>query len=450
MGITMGCAQCHTHKYDPITQEEYFRFFAVFNNTEDADRGDESPTLETFDAEQQTRRDELQTEIALLKQSAADENRLKELQQQLAGIQGVTTPIMRELPAGKRRKTPIQIRGNFLDKGAEVTPGVPAAFHPLPDGAEANRLELATWLVDRQNPLTARVLVNRYWEQLFGTGLVETSEDFGVQGELPSHPELLDFLATELMRTGWDTKKLVRLIVTSATYRQSSRVTTALDQLDPNNRLLARGPRFRLPAEMIRDQALSIGGLLSYKMYGPSVQPPRPVLGLRAAFGGSTDWQTSPGEDKYRRGLYTSWRRTTPYPSMTTFDAPSREVCTIRRIRTNTPLQALVTLNDPVYVEAAQGLARRILAQGGASNHERAAYGFRLCLSRPPSDRELQRLVTLFEQARDRFQQAEAAAKQLATDPLGPAPEGMDVVELASWTVVGNVLLNLDEALAKR
>jgi hypothetical protein len=240
------------------------------------------------------------------------------------------------------------------------------------------------------------------------------------------------------------------LIVTSATYRQSSRVPPELRRRDPANRLLARGPRFRLPAETIRDQALAVAGLLSDKLYGPSVRPPRPALGLRAAFGGSTDWETSTGQDRYRRGLYTRWRRTTPYPSLTTFDAPSREFCTVRRVRTNTPLQALVTMNDPVYVEAAQALARQIVAEGGTTAADRAAYGFRRCLSRPPSEDELRRLVSLQEDVHGGFQDRPEQAAAMATDPLGAAPPGADGAELAAWTVVANVLLNLDEFLARR
>jgi hypothetical protein len=294
------------------------------------------------------------------------------------------------------------------------------------------------------------VAVNRLWEQLFGIGIVETSEDFGTQGELPSNPELLDWLATEYIRLGWDTKKLLKLLVMSAAYRQSSQVTPDLVKRDPYNRLLARGPRVRLSAEAIRDQALFAGGLLSPKMYGPPVQPPRPTFGLAAAFGSSTDWTASTGEDRYRRALYTRWRRNAPYPSMTTFDAPERTYCTVRRLRTNTPLQALVTLNDPVYVEAAQALARRIVSHGSAAPRDRAAYAFRLCLIRPPSDQEVQRLVDLFTKARQQYQQDPAKAAALATKPLGPAPKDMDVVDLAAWTVVGNVLLNLDETLDKR
>ena len=456
MGLTMGCAQCHSHKYDPITQEEFFRFFAILNNTEDADRGNEAPLLTTLSMQQRKQQARIEVEISKLEKAPAAKNKkpndkqIAALKKQLAAIKGVTTPIMRELPAGRRRKTRIQLRGNFLVTDKEVTAGVPAAFHPLPEGSKPNRLGLAKWLVDKNNPLTARVLVNRHWEQLFGIGIVETSEDFGTQGEPPSHPALLDFLAADLMQQGWDTKKLLKTIVTSATYRQSSAVTPELVERDPQNRLLARGPRFRLPAEMIRDQALAIGGLLSDKRYGPSVRPPRPVLGLRAAFGGSTDWKTSGGEDKYRRGLYTSWRRTTPYPSLTTFDAPSREVCTIRRIRTNTPLQALVTLNDPVYVEAAQALARRMMAEGGKTIDAHIVYGFRLCLARAPTGAERASLTRLYEKALARYAKDEPNAKLIATVPLGPAPKGVDIKQLAAWTVVGNVLLNLDEVIAKR
>ena len=236
----------------------------------------------------------------------------------------------------------------------------------------------------------------------------------------------------------------------SATYRQSSKVSDELQQRDPDNRLLAHGPRFRMSAETLRDQALFVSGLLSPKMFGPPVKPPQPNLGLSAAFGSSTDWQTSAGEDKYRRGIYTTWRRSNPYPSMATFDAPNREVCTVRRVRTNTPLQALVTLNDPVNVEAAQALARRVVKEGGQTVADKARYGFRLTLSRPPHENELGRLVNLYERSLTRFQQSAEDAVRMATDPLGAAPADANVAELAAWTVVGNVMLNLDETVMKR
>ncbi|MBM3856247.1 MAG: DUF1553 domain-containing protein, partial [Verrucomicrobia bacterium] len=258
-----------------------------------------------------------------------------------------TSPILRELAADQQRKTHVQLRGDFQALGEEVSGGVPAAFPPLPPGQPANRLTLARWLVDPENPLTARVLANRLWEAIFGSGLVRTSEEFGSQGEAPSHPELLDWLACEIVAGGWDQQRFLRLLVTSATYRQSSKVTPAALAADPENRLLSRGPRIRLGAEMVRDQALAASGLLSPKLYGPPARPYQPAFDLRAAFGGALDWKTSDGEDRFRRGIYTEWRRSSPYPSMVTFDAPNREVCTLRRNRTNTPLQALVTLNDP-------------------------------------------------------------------------------------------------------
>jgi hypothetical protein len=379
-----------------------------------------------------------------------ERQRLASLKSELAEIKPRTSvPILRELAGGALRTTRIQRRGNFLDLDREVTEGVPSTFHPLPDGARPDRFALARWLVDERNPLTARVTANRLWEKLFGIGLVSTSEEFGAQGDLPSHPELLDWLAVEVRGGGWRIKTLLRLLATSAAYRQSSRVTPELLERDADNRLISRGPRLRLPAEAVRDQALAVAGLLSTKMHGPAVRPPQPASGLNAAFGSGIDWQTSEGEDRWRRGLYTSWRRSNPYPSMTTFDAPNREVCTVRRASTNTPLQALVTLNDPVYVEAAQALARR-MARAGQTTAETAAHGFRLVLARPPHDAEIQRLVGLYEEARRRLGAEPQKALALATVPLGALPNGMDPIDLAALTVVANVLLNLDEALMKR
>ncbi len=376
-------------------------------------------------------------------------NQIAAINTKIGAIKPETVPIMRELAPDKQRVTKIQRRGNFLDVGDAVTPGTPAVFPPLAADVPPNRLALARWLTDPNNPLTARVFVNRYWEQIFGIGIVATSDDFGSQGDLPQNPELLDYLASQLMAGHWDAKALLRLLVTSATYRQSSQVTTEQFEHDPDNRLLARGPRFRLSAEVVRDQALAVGGLLSAKMYGPPVHPYQPELGLNKAFGGAVDWKTSEGEDRYRRGLYTVITRSNPYPSMATFDAPNREVCTVRRTRTNTPLQALVTLNDPVYVEAAQALARRMIT-AGANPEDCARLGFRLCVARPPSEVELARLVELYEKSRGRFAGNTEAATHLATEPLGPAPKEMNITQLAAWTVVANVLLNLDEIMMKR
>lgn len=470
MATSVACCQCHTHKYDPLAQREFFRLFAFFNNTADADRADESPTLAFWSADGAAKKAKFDMEIAALearlKGAGADgmkpeRDRLAVVKKQLADLKPeATVPVMRELPAGQRRKTKLQHRGNFLDLGEEVSEGVPAVFPPLGKLAgPPTRLDLANWLVSPENPLTARVIVNRFWEQLFGVGLVRTSEEFGTQGDPPSHPELLDWLACEFQSPAadggkaprpWDVKRLLKLMVMSATYRQSSKVTPAVFERDPENRLLARGPRVRLTAEMVRDQALSAAGLLSGKMYGPSVRPPQPNLGLSAAFGGAIDWQTSSGEDKYRRGVYTSWRRTNPYPSMAAFDAPNRDVCAVRRGRTNTPLQALVTMNDPVYVEAAQALARRVIKDGGTGMSDRAGYALRVCLGRPAKEDEVARLVKLYKAARDHFGANDKKAQEFATTPLGPLPPGVDPVEAASWTAVANVVLNLDEMFLKR
>jgi mono/diheme cytochrome c family protein len=480
MGTSIACAQCHTHKYDPIKQKEFFGVFAFLNNTADADKSDESPTLEFWTDELRAKKAKLGAEVAEFEKKLkeekdapkADKDKLAALKKQLAAVKPLTSvPIMKELTGTQRRKTRVQFRGNFLDLGEEVSEGVPAAFHPLPKDAPLNRLTLAKWLVSPENPLTARVIANRFWEHIFGVGLVRTSEEFGTQGELPSHPELLDWLACELMSpasrashgtgsgagnppvsTGgspWDVKRFLKLLVTSAAYRQSSKVTPELFEKDPENRLLARGPRVRLTAEMVRDQALFAAGLLSSKVGGPSVKPPQPTLGLSAAFGKSIDWQPSTGEDRYRRGLYTEWRRSNPYPSMSTFDAPNRDVCAVRRARTNTPLQALVTMNDPVYVEAAQALGRRMHKEG-VLTADRIAFGFRVCLARPPRDEEVDRLVKLYDEAKATFKKDPKKAAQFATTPLGPLPKGLDPEDAAAWTVVANVLLNLDEMFMKR
>ncbi|MEX0726838.1 MAG: DUF1553 domain-containing protein, partial [Planctomycetaceae bacterium] len=293
------------------------------------------------------------------------------------------------------------------------------------------------------------VTVNRFWSQLFGVGIVETEEDFGVKGELPSHPELLDWLATEFMRLDWDMKAMLRVIVTSSTYRQSSRVAPLALEKDPRNRWLSRGPRHRLEAEMVRDQALALSGLLAQKLGGPSVYPPQPPNMWQAAFNGQRTWPTSEGLDRYRRGLYVFWRRTVPYPSMATFDAPSREICTVRRIVTNTPLQAFVTMNDPVYVETSQALARRIISEGGETTESRIAFSLELCLCRPAQPEQIAAVQRLFESEKAHYEQDQTAATQLATDPLGSLPEGADAAEYAAWTVIGNVLLNMDGVLTK-
>ncbi len=381
---------------------------------------------------------------------------LAKVQQQLA-MPLPQTPVLRELPAAKRRTTKMHARGNFLQPGDAVEPAVPASFHHFPADASPDRVGVAAWLTSRDNPLTARVAVNRIWAQFFGAGLVESQEDFGSQGQPPTHPELLDWLAVEFMADQghealpprpWSLKRLCKLIAMSATYQQSSRTSAELLQRDRFNKLLARGPRFRLEAEMIRDNALAASGLLSRKMHGPSVMPPQPD-GIWQSTYNTTKWETSKGEDRYRRGLYTFIKRTTPYPAMTTFDAPSRELCTVRRINTNTPLQALVTMNDPAFVEMSQALARRMIKEGGTTLNGRLARGLELALIRPAQPAEVNVLAKLYEARRSYYSTHADEALKFATDPLGPAPNGSDIADLAALTAVGNVILNLDEFITR-
>ncbi len=505
MGLTAGCAKCHSHKFDPITQDEYYQLFAFFNQSADADRGDESPTIPVptpFMSEQVAALDAqlaaLRTKLdqapfprdafgkwlaaaekagsaerkgvppaiqAVLDAPAAKRSKaqiesleryyrtvaaeFKPLRDQIAALEKAkpkipTLPVMEELPADRGRVTRLLKKGNYLDPGHPVQAATPKALNPFPAGSPANRLGLARWLVDARNPLTARVAVNRFWARIFGTGLVESEEDFGVQGESPSHPALLDWLAIHYRDSGWDTKAFLRLIMTSSVYRQSARTTPELLKRDPRDRLLARFPRVRLEAEMVRDQALEASGLLCRKLGGPSVFPVQPDGLWQAAFNGERTWKTSAGGDRHRRGIYTFWRRTTPYPSMTAFDAPSREICAIKRIPTNTPLQAFVTLNDPVYVEVARALGRRLIREGGGTPRDRLGLGFLLCLGRPPRPEQVEPLLKLYHAELERYQKDPAAAADLAGDPGAAA-----AAEEAAWTAVSSVLLNLDGFLTR-
>jgi hypothetical protein len=375
-------------------------------------------------------------------------DRVKELNRELAAAGITSAMVMQERAPFERPSTFFRERGNFLLKGERLSADVPKFLPPMPESWPVNRLGLARWLVSEENPLTARVTVNRIWEQLFGRGIVETSEDFGTQSGTPSHPELLDWLATEFIRQKWSFKRLVRTIVTSATYRQSSAVTAMLEERDPYNRLLARGPRFRAEAEMIRDIALTASGLLSRKIGGPSVYPLQPEGIWRNPYS-SARWVTSPGEDRYRRSIYTFIRRTSPNPSMMAFDATSRETCTVRRIRTNTPLQALTGLNDEAFFELARGLARRMVAEAGDTEpRARIGYGFLLCTSREASPAELARLVRFYQEQRERLVADAEATKSILKSESQSGEKNVQA-ELAALTMVSNLLLNLDETLTK-
>ncbi len=531
LGTSLECAQCHNHKYDPFTQQDYYQLFAYFNNTplEVKQVGGRGVTYDFYGPkmelplpeEQARRRDELQTRQKELQKQVAEREtqltdsqadwerdlaaipkdepqqsvvpdniakllarpsdkrnkkqqtelrnhylsldpELKQLRAEAAkvkkqsdAIKPVTTLVMIE--AEKSRMNNIFKRGNFLDKGQAVKPGVPAALHALPAGAKANRETLARWLVSPSNPLVGRVTVNRWWSEFFGRGIVESLEDFGTQGERPTHPKLLDWLAVEFVESGWSMKHIHKLIVMSATYQQSSRVTPELLQRDPYNKLYARGPRVRLSAETIRDNALTIAGLLSTKMAGPPVFPPQPPNIWRHIGRNAPKYATSTGEDRFRRGVYVVWRRSAPYPSFVNFDAPDRASCVVQRSRTNTPLQALTLMNDPAYVEMAKALAARILTEGtGTSVADRIDYGFRLCLSRSPKPAEAKFLESIYRTELARLTANPKAAQALADNSAAKpaantkAPTGKtQVAELAAWFYIANILLNLDETITK-
>jgi hypothetical protein len=376
---------------------------------------------------------------------------LREAQDKLTS-QIPTTMVMAEL-TDKPRDTFILARGDYRNQTEKVTPGVPSVLPPLPKDVPVNRLALAKWLVDPANPLTARVAVNRYWQMYFGTGIVKTAENFGSQGDPPSDQQLLDWLATEFMRTGWNVKGMQRLIVTSAAYRQSSRVTPELLEKDPENRLLARGPRFRLPSEMIRDGDLYLSGLLKENVGGPPVNPYQPKgVWEEIAYGDGFTSQTyvqGHGDDVHRRSLYTFWKRTAPPPEMMTFDAPDREKCSARRTLTNTPLQALVLLNDPTYVEAARSLAQRMLLEGGKSVNSRIEYGFRLATAREAQAKESAVLRATLTAELANYKHNAPRAEALLKNGEAPVDPKLDATQLAAWTVVASMILNLDETMTK-
>jgi len=474
LGLTVACAQCHDHKYDPISQKEFYQLYAFFHNVPenglDGAQGNAAPVVQVPGRQQEMKAAELDQAIKKIEAQTKTDKALAQALQKLRAERAalakgtVSAMVMQEMPTP--RDTFVLVRGEYNKKGEKVTAAVPA-FLPGPAKDQPNnRLGLARWLVSGRHPLTARVAINRTWQMFFGTGLVKTAEDFGSQGDRPSHPELLDWLAVEFMspsatpwgdgsKTPWDVKAMIRLIVTSATYRQSSVVTPALLAKDPDNRLLARGPRFRLQAEFIRDQALAVSGLLNREIGGASVFPYQPA-GLwqeLAARGDSKNWSAqfytpSKGKDLYRRTMYTFWKRTSPPPTLATFDAPDRETCTVRRSRTNTPLQALVLMNDPTYVEAARKLAERLMIEAGTTD-ERITLVFRLATARSPSEKETTVLRRVFAKQLESYQQDTKAALKLLTIGESARNEKLAVAELAAWTIVASTVLNLDETVTK-
>ncbi len=522
LGLTLGCARCHDHKYDPVSQKEFYQMYAFFNNINETgvavgaknrSGGNFDPVIRVGTPEQLKRSKELETKIAELSAAMAKDNKaiakaqsdwekntrvhsqtpanikkiieiaankrdkkqaeqlskyfrdnidhpgkqkaaeLADIQRQLTQLDQLTpiTMVMEELP--KPRPAYILHRGQYTDKGEEVFANTPAMLPSLPSHAPRNRLTLAKWIVSPQNPLTARVWVNRQWERFFGNGIVKSSENFGMQSEPPSHPELLDWLATEFVRSGWDMKAIQKRIVMSATYRQSSNVrgmSPALLEQDPYNRLLARAPRLRLPAESVRDQALLISGLLDQKIGGPSVRPymPNGVWDETSVYGDLRNYKHDPNGGLYRRTLYTIRKRTSAPPTMLLFDAPTREICTVKRSNTNTPLQALSLLNEVTYVEAARMLAQRMIKEGGSDVPTRLSWAFRQATLREPSPSELSVLEKSHARHLSTYRNApQEAAKLIDAGDAPVAP--LDPAELAAYTVCANVILNLDEVITR-
>jgi mono/diheme cytochrome c family protein len=446
LGLTVGCANCHTHKYDPVTQREYFGLYGFFNNLDEVDIALDGGS-------------DKQIRMGDVRNDPADDRAGKKRQGKQKSEPREFAPAVAD--RSEPRENYLHVRGDFLTKGQIVEPHTPEVLPLLkPRGEKADRLDLARWIVDPSNPLTARVAVNRFWQWHFGRGLVNTGDDFGTQGEPPSHPELLDWLASEFRDSGWRMKKLHKLIVMSATYRQSSAARPELYQRDPYNTWLARQNRLRFEAEIVRDVALSASGLLNPAVGGKSVRPPQPPEIAALSYAGSVRWVESTGADRYRRGLYTWFQRTSPYPSLMSFDAPDSNLACARRERSNTPLQALTLLNDVVFVECAQALGRRIAQEpvatavaadgtGGSDQpivDARLRFAVRLCLNRETTDTELERLRKLYEEARGDFEKDQEAAKEFAGDPL---PEKTTRAEAAAWTIVARTLMNLDEFITR-
>ena len=454
MALTVSCARCHDHKFDPISQKEYYEFFAFFNQVPETGYhhehvGNPHPVVSAPTDAQRAELLKVEKAIATTRVIEDREQWLIEKQHLEAALP--TAMVMQDME--KRRDTFLLMRGAYDKPREKVEATVPAVFPPMPNSMLDNRLGLAKWLVQPEHPLTARVAANRLWYQLFGTGIVDTLEDFGSQGAWPTHPELLDWLATELVRIGWDQKQLLKVIMMSSTYRQHSGATAELLARDPDNVLLARGPRYRLPAEVIRDSALAVSGLLRDRIGGPSVRPYQPpglwseVIVADDSYSGG-EYVQSKGDDLYRRSVYTWWKRTCPPPGLNTFDAPDREFCTVQRSRTNTPLQALVLLNDPTYVEAARVLASRI-ASDSTNDTTGLALAFRSVTGRVPKPQEVTVLMAALQSELQRFRADPEAARQLIAVGDSSPPEGVDAVQLAAWSVVCSMLWNLDETITQ-
>ncbi len=461
LGISAGCARCHDHKYDPLSQKEFYGVYAYFNNVPekgiDGRKGAAKPFVEIPNARAIAELKERKAHLAELEKAgeAGDAKvRIERLRKEFKWLErhaNGMAMIMQELP--ERRPTYLLKRGDYQqpDKTAVIAPGLPAMFR-AGDGAPYDRLGLARWIASPANPLTPRVTVNRLWQHHFGAGIVRTSEDFGTRGDRPSHPELLDWLATEFIRLGWDLKAMHRLIVTSATFRQASKVDATVASRDPMNRLLARGPRMRLSGAAIRDQALLVSGLLSERQGGQSVKPYQPAgLWEELSFGsGKTTidfYEQDHGENLYRRSLYTFWKRTVAPPQLSIFDGGGREACRVRSDTTNTPMQALNLQNDVTFVEAARHLAERMMREGGSTDASRITFGWRLVLGRKPGAGELEVLVNAAARHGERYAHAKEEALRLLANGESSRDDSLPPHEHAALTVVALTILNLDEAI---
>jgi hypothetical protein len=480
LGMSLECAQCHDHKYDPVSTKEYYQLFAYFNQTEIETKRrnrvdlnsaalDFTGPYEYLPAERklEDRHSALKKKLASaignlerlrFGEGLADKERIKkmgEYQKEISGIEkeleALPIPkslVMREAMAA--RPTRILKRGILQDGGDVVQPGVPSVLHGLEDGHRSDRLGLARWIASRSNPLLARVTVNRWWAELFGRGLVDSLEEFGSKGERPSHPELLDWLAVEFMESGWSMKHIIRLTVTSATYRQSSKYRPGDLRLDPDNRYYARGPRARLSAEAIRDNALSIAGLLDKKMGGPPVMPPQPPNIWRVTGEVDNTYRTSTGGDRYRRGLYTIWRRSAPYPSFQNFDAPPRDACVVQRSQSNTPCAALTLMNDPVHVEAAAALAVRMQLEGADGGViDQLCHGFRICTGRWPNDEERPAIEKHWKRLHEEPRMTSEECAELVKSFHGHVVPGQSVELQAAWWQMASLFFNLSETITK-
>jgi hypothetical protein len=459
MGATIGCAQCHNHRYDPYTQKDFYRIAAFFADIEErgAFKGpDQTPTkrppeIDVLSPIDRAEADTLRKQLEVLKKSDVKDTagEIARLQKQVAEIENRTRKTMITRSVNPRTIRVLN-RGDWQDTTGEIVePGTPQFMKQIGSKEKATRLDLAKWLVSKDHPQTARVFVNRLWHLYFGNGLSRNLEDAGSQGEWPTHPELLDWLAVEFMDSGWDVKRLVKLLVMSTAYRQTSLESDTLRKIDSDNRLYARQSRFRLPAEMIRDQSLAVSGLLADRSGGKSVKPYQPEGYYAFLNFPKRTYVADKGLDQYRRGVYTHWQRTYLHPMLRAFDAPTREECTAQRPISNTPLAALALLNDPSFLECSRVFAARIITDGGRTDDLRASWAWRQVLSRTPQEREVAALTRLLESSRKQYTADPAAAVKFTSTGLAPRPAALNVSELAAWTAVARVLFNLDETLMR-